>query len=90
MGSVPVSGRLPAEGSGKPAPVFLPGKFHRQRSLASYSPWSRKEYDTTKRLSTSTGSTAGTLSCVCLPSELPFFTISQASSTLPLSTFWPE
>ena len=34
-GSVPVSGRLPEEGSGKPAPVFLPGKFHGQRSLAS-------------------------------------------------------
>ena len=22
-----------------PAPVFLPGKFHGQRSLAGYSPW---------------------------------------------------
>ena len=24
-------------------PVFLPGKFHGQRSLAGYSPWSCKE-----------------------------------------------
>ena len=24
-------------------PVFLPGKFHGQRSLAGYSPWSHKE-----------------------------------------------
>ena len=31
-------------------PVFLPGEFHRQRSLVSYSPWGRKESDTTERL----------------------------------------
>ena len=29
-------------------PVFLPGKFHRQRSLAGYSPWVCKESDTTE------------------------------------------
>ena len=33
-------------------PVFLPGKSHRQRSLAGYSPWAHKESDTTERLST--------------------------------------
>ena len=32
--------------------VFLPGKAHGQRSLAIYSPWGRKEWDTTERLST--------------------------------------
>ena len=26
-------------------PVFLPGKFHGQRSLAGYSPWCCKELD---------------------------------------------
>ena len=26
-------------------PVFLPGKFHGQKSLAVYSPWGRKESD---------------------------------------------
>ena len=26
-------------------PVFLPGKFHGQRSLVSYSPWGHKELD---------------------------------------------
>ena len=31
----------------QPAPVFLPGKFHRQRSLVGYSPWGHKESDTT-------------------------------------------
>ena len=29
-------------------PVFLPGKFQGQRSLASYSPWSCKESDMTE------------------------------------------
>ena len=32
--------------------VFLPGESHGQRSLADYSPWGRKELDTTERLST--------------------------------------
>ena len=30
--------------------VFLPGEFHEQKSLAGYSPWGRKESDTTKQL----------------------------------------
>ena len=33
-----------------PTPVFLPGEFHGQRSLVDYSPWGRKELDTTKWL----------------------------------------
>ena len=32
----------------QPTPVFLPGKFHRQRSLADYSPKDSKESDTTE------------------------------------------
>ena len=31
-------------------PVFLPGKFHGQRSLVGYSPWGCKESDVTVRL----------------------------------------
>ena len=27
----------------RPTPIFLPGKFHRQRSLTGYSPWGWKE-----------------------------------------------
>ena len=34
----------------QPTSVFLPGKPHGQRSLACYSPWGRKESDTTERL----------------------------------------
>ena len=33
-----------------PTPVFLPGEFHEQRSLAGYSPWSRKGLDMTEEL----------------------------------------
>ena len=31
------------------APVFLPRKFHGERSLMGYSPWGRKESDTIER-----------------------------------------
>ena len=34
-----------------PIPVFLPGEFHGQRSLAGYSPWGHKDLDTTEQLS---------------------------------------
>ena len=45
MGLIPGSGRSPGEGNGNPL-VFLPGKFHGQRSLAGYSLWGHKELDT--------------------------------------------
>ena len=35
----------------QPTPVFLPGKFHGQRSLVGYSPWGHKESDMTEQLS---------------------------------------
>ena len=34
----------------QPTLVFLPGKFHRWRSLGGYSPWGHKEWDTTEQL----------------------------------------
>ena len=33
-----------------PTPVLWPGESHGQRSLAGYSPWGRKESDTTEQL----------------------------------------
>ena len=33
-----------------PTPVLLPGKSHGRRSLVGFSPWGRKESDTTERL----------------------------------------
>ena len=35
----------------QPTSVFLPGKSHTQRSLASYSPWGCKALDMTEQLS---------------------------------------
>ena len=35
-----------------PTPVFLPGELHEQRSLMGYSPWGRKELDTTEHTHT--------------------------------------
>ena len=34
----------------QPTPALLSGKSHGQRSLIGYSPWGRKELDTTERL----------------------------------------
>ena len=38
----------------QPIPVFLPGKFHGQKSLVGYSPWGHKEPDTTEHTHTHT------------------------------------
>ena len=46
----PWVGKIPWRRKWQPAPVFLPEKSHGQRSLAGYSPWGRKELDTTERL----------------------------------------
>ena len=38
--------KIPWSRKWQPAPVFLPGKFHGQRTLVGYSPWGHKELDT--------------------------------------------
>ena len=48
MGLIPGSGRPPWRRKWQPTLVFLPGKFHRQRSLVGYSPWGHKESDMTE------------------------------------------
>ena len=47
-------GKIPCGRKWQPAPVFLPGKFHGQRSLADYSPWGCKESDMTEQLNRNT------------------------------------
>ena len=47
-GSIPGWGRFHWSRKWQPTPVFLPGKFHGQRSLVDYSQWGRKELDTTE------------------------------------------
>ena len=43
----PRVGKIPWKRAWQPTPVFLPEKYHRQRSLAGYSPWGHKEMDMT-------------------------------------------
>ena len=50
-GSIPGSKRSLEKGV-EPTPVFLPGEFHGQRSLACYSPWGCKESDTAEATNT--------------------------------------
>ena len=40
--------KIPWRRAWQPTPAFLPGEFHGQRSLASYSPWGLKESDITE------------------------------------------
>ena len=40
--------KIPWSRKWQPIPIFLPGKFHGQRSLAGYSPWGHKESDKTE------------------------------------------
>ena len=42
--------KIPWRSEGLPTPVFLPGEFHGQRSLAAYSLQDHKESDTTEQL----------------------------------------
>ena len=44
-GLIPGSGRPPWRRAWQPTPIFLPGKFHGQRTLVGYDPWSHKELD---------------------------------------------
>ena len=41
-------GNIPLEEGMATTPVFLPGESHERRSLVGYSPWDRKESDTTE------------------------------------------
>ena len=54
MRSIPELGRFHWSRKWQPTPVFLPGKFHGQRSLVGYSQWGCKELDTTEHARTHT------------------------------------
>ena len=47
----PLDGEDPLEKKMATTRLFLPGEFYGWRSLVGYSPWGRKELDTTERLS---------------------------------------
>ena len=59
LSSIPGLGRSPKRREWLPAPVLLPGESYGQKSLASYSPWGRKESDMTEQLTL-------LLICVCI------------------------
>ena len=42
--------KIPWKRKWQPTPVFLPGKFYGQRSLAGYGPWGHRESDMTEWL----------------------------------------
>ena len=46
--------KMPQRRKWQPTPVFLPGEFQGQRSLAGYSPWAHKELDMTEWVTLST------------------------------------
>ena len=53
-GFAPWVGKIPWRRAWQPTPVFFPGKSHGQRSPVGYSPWGRKEWDTTEHTHTHT------------------------------------
>ena len=64
--------RIPWSKKWRPTPILLPGKFHGQRSLASYSHWGGKESDTTESAHTHTHTythTENTLAPAKVPTE---------------------
>ena len=65
LGLIPGSGRSPGGGHGSPLQDSCLENPHGQRSLVSYSPWGRKESDTSERLSA--------LCLYYLPSQLFFY-----------------
>ena len=58
LGSILGVRKIPWRRKWQPTPLFLPGEFHGQRSLASYSPWGCKESDTTEQLNALTSFTS--------------------------------
>ena len=63
----------------QPTPVFLPGEFHGQRSLAGYISWGGKELDKTE----------ATQQCICgfTPEQGPLLVLKVGDFVNPLSSF---
>ena len=74
----------------KPTPVFLPGRFHGQRSLVGYNPWGHTESDTTEHTLTFPSRVPGTDCCAQWPSFQPHnLALSKVDTVqLPLDYTW--
>ena len=89
LSSIPELGRSPGEGNGYPLQYSCLENPRRQRSLACYGPWGRKESDTTEWLSTTQHITQGPPEqCPCLFSffKIFFFLCGPLKKTIYL--FW--
>ena len=64
----PWARKIPWRRKRQATPIFLPGKFHGQRSLAGCSPWGRKESVRTEPRNTHTATCLLPVSSVCEPS----------------------
>ena len=61
LGSILGLGRSPGEGNGYPLQLFWPGEF-----CGLYSPWGRKEFNTTEQLSLYTFQCGNYKECVAI------------------------
>ena len=88
----PWVGKISWRRTWQPTPVFMPGKSHGQRSLVGYSPWGRKESDTTERPSLrhsaafNNGSVHSHCYVVLTVIHLPSFSPSQTEALSALNT----
>ena len=83
-------GKFPQRRKQQPTPVFLPGKFHGQRSLAGYSPWGHKGLETPEQIHTHTCSWIASfniLKMVILPKLIYTFNMTVWKSLLPSFQF---
>ena len=62
--------KIPWRRKWQPTPVFLPGKSHRQRSLAGYSSQGCQESDITERTRTHTGMAVAMENSMVVPSKI--------------------
>ena len=89
LGLIPGSGRSPGEGSDNPLQYSCLEKSHGQRSLVDYSPWDRKESDTTERLHFLSLSLSLVLTGICSVSgRAVFISTLLAVIYLYVLTFW--
>ena len=70
----------------QPTPVFLPGEFHGQRSLVSYSPWDGKELDSTEHVCQHHSTISDHQSHICI--LVQFSSVQSLSRVLLSTTPW--
>ena len=75
VGLIPGSGRFPWRRKWQPTPVFLPGKFHGQRSLVGYNPRGHKEPDTTEHTHCCSFAQSGPPLCNPMDSIMPYLSV---------------